>query len=173
MDNGSKNNIKERQIDLASSELIRDKRSETEGNERIVEPVEELQGQQVPDPEVPEKTIKRKFTVKYKARIVREADACTETGQIGSLLRREGLYSSQLAQWRQAYQKGALAALKDNKRGRKQVKHPLQAENERLKKANVQLEKRLEQAEAIIDIQKKLSGLLGIPLASEENKGSS
>lgn len=124
-----------------------------------------------PDPEVLEKIPKRKFSVDYKARIVREADACTETGQIGALLRREGLYSSQLAQWRRAYRQGALAALRDNKRGRKPTRHPLEAENERLKRANLELEKRLEQAEAIIDVQKKLSGLMGIPLGSEESKG--
>lgn len=126
--------------------------------------------QSVPDPQVPDKAQRRKFTVEYKASIVREADGCTEAGQIGALLRREGLYSSQLASWRKLYQEGALKALKDDKRGRKKTKNPLEAENEKLRKKNVRLEKRLAQAEAIIDIQKKLSEVLGIPLESEEEK---
>lgn len=133
-------------------------------------PENNLDDIKVPDPEVREKTVKRKFSVEYKARIVREADVCTEIGQIGALLRREGLYSSQLAQWRRAYKQGALAALRGDMRRRKQIKHPLEIENEKLRKANVRLEKSLKQAEAIIDIQKKLSGLLGIPLESEKSE---
>jgi transposase len=124
----------------------------------------------VPDPQVSEKPERRRFTVEYKARIVREADACTEQGQIGALLRREGLYSSQLAGWRRLYQEGALNALKDDKRGRKRTKNPLEAEVESLKKKNARLEKRLAQAEAIIDIQKKLSQVLGVSLESEESQ---
>jgi transposase len=124
----------------------------------------------IPDPQVLERPERRKFTVEYKARIAREADTCTEQGQIGALLRREGLYSSQLANWRRLYQEGALKALKDDKRGRKQVKNPLEAENEKLKKKNARLEERLAQAEAIIDIQKKLSQILGVPLENEGNE---
>jgi len=124
----------------------------------------------VPDPQVSEKPERRRFTVEYKARIVREADACTEQGQIGALLRREGLYSSQLASWRRLYQEGALNALKDDRRGRKRTKNPLEAEVESLKKKNARLEKRLAQAEAIIDIQKKLSQVLGVSLESEESQ---
>jgi transposase len=110
--------------------------------------------QSVPDSQVLERPERRKFSVEYKARIVREADACTEAGQIGALLRREGLYSSQLVSWRRLYREGALKALKDDKRGRKQIRNPLEAEVESLKKKNLSLEKRLAQAEAIIDIQK-------------------
>ena len=124
----------------------------------------------VPDPQVLERPERRKFTVEYKARIVREANACTEQGQIGALLRREGLYSSQLVSWRRLYQEGALKALKDDKRGRKKIKNPLEAENEKLKKKNARLEERLNQAEAIIEIQKKLSEILGVPLKSEGNE---
>jgi transposase len=124
----------------------------------------------VPDPQVLERPERRKFTVEYKARIVKEADACTEQGQIGALLRREGLYSSQLASWRRLYQEGALKALKDDKRGRKQTKNPLEPEVESLKKKNAVLEKRLAQAEAIMDIQKKLSQVLGVPLENEGNE---
>lgn len=124
----------------------------------------------VPDPQVPDKAQRRKFSVEYKASIVREADACSEHGQIGALLRREGLYSSQLVSWRRLYREGALKALKDDKRGRKQTRNPLESEVESLKRKNATLEKRLAQAEAIIDIQKKLSEVLGIPLESEEEK---
>ena len=167
MNNGSKERTGIAGIGLSGPERTKNERSKSDEQT----PDGDLSSVQVPDPEVSEKTVKRKFSVDYKAQIVREADACTEVGQIGALLRREGLYSSQLAQWRRAYQRGALAGLRDNKRGRKQIKHPLEVENERLKRANIQLEKRLEQAKAIIDIQKKLSGLLGIPLESEKNEG--
>ena len=129
------------------------------------------QAQEVPDPQVLERPQRRRFTVEYKARIVREADACTEHGQIGMLLRREGLYSSQLTGWRRAYREGALSALKDDKRGRKRTRHPLEKENERLKKDKIRLERRLSQAEAVIDVQKKLSEILGVPLSSIENEG--
>jgi transposase-like protein len=73
----------------------------------------------IPDPEVVPKAKRRQFTAKYKLRIVREADACTEPGQIGSLLRREGLYSSYLTKWRQQREDGQLQALSSKKRGRK------------------------------------------------------
>ena len=126
---------------------------------------------QVPDPRVLEHPERRRFTVDYKARIVREADACAQHGQIGALLRREGLYSSQLSTWRRAYREGALSALRDDKRGRKRVKHPLEKENESLKKDNARLGRQLSQAEAVIDIQKKLSEILGVPLTGIENKG--
>lgn len=93
---------------------------------------------------------------------------CTEPGQIGAMLRREGLYSSQLAQWRKAYQMGALAALKDDKRGRKQTKHPLEMENEQLRKKNSALEKQLNQAKAIIDIQKNSHRCWGLSKAAKK-----
>ena len=126
--------------------------SEPEGDERAAIKTTEAKGN--PDPQVLEKPKRRKFSVEYKARIAREADACTEPGQIGALLRREGLYSSQLANWRRLYQEGALKALKDDKRGRKRTKNPLEDKVESLKKRNARLEKRLAQMEAIIDMQK-------------------
>lgn len=125
----------------------------------------------IPNPEVSLRPERRRFTVEYKASIVREADACTEHGQIGALLRREGLFSSHLAQWRKIYREGALAALRDDKRGRKRTRHPLEVENEQLKSKNAHLEQRLSQAEVIIDIQKKLSEILGDgPVSSESGK---
>ncbi|MGC9329013.1 MAG: transposase, partial [Candidatus Hinthialibacter sp.] len=106
------------------------------------------------DPEVEEKPQRRKFTALYKTRIVQEADGCTEKGQIGALLRREGLYSSQLTEWRKLYRQGALTALRDDKRGRKKT-HAVECENEKLRLQVTKLERRLQQAETIIEVQKK------------------
>jgi transposase len=117
------------------------------------------------DPEVLEKPVRRRFTADYKLRIVQEADRCTEPGQIGALLRREGLYSSQLGAWRQQRQQGQLQALRDDKRGRKAlVPHPVQVELDQLRRENQRLRLQVEQAELIIDIQKKASLLLGMSL---------
>jgi transposase-like protein len=148
-------------VGLTGPQWSAGERSEPERDQGPVRPAADNEPRDIPNPEVAAKPERRRFTVEHKARIVREADACREPGQVGALLRREGLFSSQLTQWRKAYQKGALAALRDDKRGRKRAKHPLEVENERLKKKNTQLEKRLSQAEAIIDIQKKLSQILG------------
>ena len=123
----------------------------------------------VPEPEVPAVPQRRRFTADYKAGIVQEAEACREEGAIGALLRREGLYSSQLTTWRRQYRAGALTALKDDKRGRKQTKNPLEDEVSRLQRDNARLVRRLEQAETIIEIQKKVSSMLGIPLMDEGN----
>jgi transposase-like protein len=95
-------------------------------------------------------------------RIVQEADKCSEPGEIGALLRREGLYSSQLTQWRQQYRASARTGFLDKKRGRKPKQSALEKEIERLQKENMRLKERLGHAETIIDIQKKISKLLGI-----------
>jgi transposase-like protein len=116
---------------------------------------------------------RRRFTAAYKARIVEEAMTCDESGQIGALLRREGLYSSALTLWRKQYQSGALQGLKDIKRGRKQVRDSRDRELDRLRRENQRLTKKLEQAELIIDIQKKVAAMLGNPietLESDENR---
>ena len=123
----------------------------------------------VPNPEVLAKPKRRRFTAAYKARIVEEAAACTESGQIGALLRREGLYSSALNLWRKQYQSGALQGLKDNKRGRKQVNDPRDKELERLRRDNQRLTQKLEQAELIIDIQKKVAAMLDNPIETPES----
>jgi len=115
-----------------------------------------------PDPEVPEKAKRRRFSAEYKLAILREVDACTEPGQIGALLRRERLYSSHLVDWRRQRDTGALEALA-RKRGPKPA-DPARVEVERLRRANERLAKRLAQAEKIIEIQGKVSELLGIPL---------
>lgn len=106
----------------------------------------------VPDPEVPEMAKHRRFTAEYKARILAEAEACNQPGQLGGLLRREGLYSSHLAEWRKQARRGLFEGL-DKKRGRK-PNDPLVAENAKLRKQNQRLEKRLAQAEAVIELQK-------------------
>ncbi len=123
----------------------------------------------VPEPEVSPRPKRRRFTAEYKARIVEEAETCLD---VGAMLRREGLYSSYLTTWRREYRSGALAALKDDKRGRKKTKNPLEDEVARLQRKNARLAHRLEQAEAIIEIQKKVSAMLGIPLKDEPSEGN-
>ncbi len=106
---------------------------------------------------------RRQFTAEYKLRLLQEADACRAPGEVGALLRREGLYSSHLSSWREQRRQGALAALSDVKRGRKAT--PKEAkEVERLRRDVARLQRRLDQAERIIEIQKKVSEILGIPL---------
>ena len=118
--------------------------------------------QRVPSAGVPAKPQRRQFTADFKTRIVEEADACTEAGEVTAMLRREGLYSSHLANWRRQYRRGAAAGLA-KQRGPK-GKDPLVAENEELERKVVRLEHRLQQTEKIIEVQKKLSELLGIPM---------
>lgn len=122
------------------------------------------------DPEVLEKPQRRRFSAAYKARIVQEAEACTECGQVGALLRREGLYSSYLSKWRRQYREGGRGALGDDKRGRKRRRNPLEAENEKLRKKTARLERALAQANTIIEFQKKFAEVLGIPLSSAEEQ---
>ena len=123
-----------------------------------------------PNPEVKEKKSRRRFTAQYKLRILEEADACTEPGQQGALLRREGLYSSNLTKWRQQRAEGLLSALSPQQRGRKpRQKNPLAERVAQLEKANRHLESQLKQARMIIDVQKKISDLLGISQPNDEN----
>jgi transposase len=113
-----------------------------------------------PDPEVVEKPVRRKFTAEYKSRVLREADACAPgTGELGALLRREGLYSSHLTTWRRQREQAELDALAPKKRGRKAAEpHPLARRVAELERDNARLQRRLQQAEVIIDVQKKLLG---------------
>jgi transposase len=126
-----------------------------------------------PSPEVLEKPVRRRFTAEYKAKIVAEADSCTEMGQVGELLRREGLYSSHLSTWRRQRDEGGLAGLEPKRRGRKpKAKNPLADENERLRGENRRIKEKLRQAELIIDVQKKVSEMLNIPLKSPDGEGA-
>lgn len=126
-----------------------------------------------PDPEVQDKAVRRRFTAEYKLRILTLADACTEARSMGELLRREGLYASNLNTWRYQRERGVLSGLTPKKRGRKEsVRNPLVAENEKLRRENERITKRLRQAEIIIDVQKKVSQILGIPFATPEEGGN-
>lgn len=127
---------------------------------------EASEAQNLPDPEVSPKAKRRRLSASYKLRIVQEANACTESGQIGALLRREGLWSSQLAKWRRLYESGALKALADDSRGRPSTRNAKDDEIARLRKENERLAQQLKRTEAIVEIQKKLSALLA---QSEEN----
>ena len=125
----------------------------------------------MPDPEVVPVAARRRFTVEEKLRILEEADACTEPGEIGALVRREGIYTSYLTRWRRARSRGELEGLSARKRGPKPATEAaLSREVARLRRENERLEKRLEQAETIIEVQKKLTQLLGLNL--EENESS-
>lgn len=125
-----------------------------------------------PTTEVSEKPVRRRFTAQYKLQILAEADRCSEPGQIGEVLRREGLYSSHLSNWRKQRDQGVLAGLTPKRRGRKaKRKNPLAEENARLQRENRRLEEKLRQAELIIDVQKKVSEMLDIPLKSHEDEG--
>jgi transposase-like protein len=124
----------------------------------------------MPDPEVPERPVRRRFTAEYKLSILHEVDAATEDGQIGAILRRERLYSSHLVDWRRARKAGALEALA-RPSGRPRP-NPLAKEVERLQRENARLASRLDTAERIIEIQGKVSELLGIPLARSDDERS-
>jgi transposase-like protein len=117
-----------------------------------------------PETEVIEKPVRRTFTRAYKAKVLREVDAAPP-GTIGSILRREGLYSSHLAKWRAERDERGLSS---KKRGPK--KNPLSGEVKKLRQENKRLEKRLLQANEIIDLQKKISKILGITLESGESE---
>lgn len=124
---------------------------------------------QAPSSEVVERPVRRRFTAEYKRAILKEADLCS-AGETGALLRREGLYSSHLTSWRRQREGGELEALSPKKRGRKaKPVSPLAKENERLKRQVESLGRRLAQAELIIDVQKKIAGILGIHLNPPEN----
>ena len=118
-------------------------------------------GLTVPDPEVVVKAQRRQFSAEYKRRILQEADSCTQRGEVGALLRREGLYSSHLNTWRQQRARGELQGLTPAKRGRKA--DPQAAEHARLLHETERLKAQLARAELIIDVQKKVSQLLGLP----------
>lgn len=117
----------------------------------------------IPDPEVEERKPRRRFSAGYKLRILKEYEACTKPGEIGALLRREGLYSSNINTWRRQRDQGVLQGLSAKKRGRKAKEvNPLAKDVARLERENKKLAKKLQQAETIIEVQKKISEILGI-----------
>jgi len=126
------------------------------------------------DPEVPAKATRRRFSGEYKRRILREAAAASEAGEIGVLLRREGLYSSHLITWRRQRERGELAGLSPKRRGRKaKLLNPLAKRVAELERDKRRLERRLEQVELLLEIQKKASRLLEIPLRSPDDDDGS
>src|SRR5437773_7343186 len=119
--------------------------------------------------EVVAKARRRRFTAAEKLRVLREADRCSKPGELGALLRREGLYSSHLSAWRAARQRGELAGLTPRPRG-PQAKpvDPRDKKIAELERETRRLQARLERAEGLIAVQKKVAQLLGVPLDSDE-----
>ena len=122
------------------------------------------------DVHVAAKARRRTYTAEYKRRILKEADACTTSGAVGALRRREGLYSSHLVVWRRARGRGELAALAPKQRGRKST--PVDARDRKITELERQLAEmtgRAERAEALVDAQKNLAALLGRPGATAQS----
>ena len=125
----------------------------------------------VPEVEVVAKATRRRFTAEYKRRILREADACTEPGAIGALLRREGLYSSHLTKWRAQRERGELAGLAPKQRGpAPKLQNPLAAKVAALERAVSREKARADRAEALVELQKKVAELLGTALPPNGGK---
>jgi transposase-like protein len=119
-------------------------------------------GEKVPDPEVVARPKRRRFTAEYKLRILREADGCKGTGEIGALLRREGLYSSHLVLWRRQREEAAHTQLESRKRGPKPKAQDPRVKQ--LERENARLQRQLKRVALLLDIQKKAGEILGIPL---------
>ena len=144
---------------MRALEASEGERSEPEGAGRALKAV---------DSEVLERPGRRRFTAGYKLRILQEADQSTEFGQIGRLLRREGLYSSNLRTWRRQRERGVLEGLTPKKRGRRaKAVDPRDGRICELERENERLRRRLEKAGMIIEFQKKISEILGIPLRED------
>jgi|SRR4051794_1825329 transposase len=116
-----------------------------------------------PDPEVTPKAKRRSFSASYKKKILAEVEAAGASGRIGEILRREGIYSSTLANWRKE-RDAAVDSAFSQKRGPESKRSPLTAENEKLRRQNLRLQEELRKAEIIIDVQKKVATLMGRPL---------
>lgn len=120
--------------------------------------------------EVVEKAKRRRFTAEYKRRILRLADVCSKTGELGALLRSEGLYSSHLAVWRRARRNGEMDGLSPKRRGRKPAL--LDPRDKKIRELEVQLaraNRRADRAEGLVALQKKVADLLGMPIETENS----
>src|SRR3954447_25957737 len=120
------------------------------------------------NPEVLARAKRRQYTAEYKQQVLTEADAARASGEIGAVLRRHGLYSSHLTKWRKERKSGILEGLAPQKRGPKSKVNPLSVEIQKLRRDNERLADQLRKAEIVIEVQKKLAMLLGIPLAETE-----
>jgi transposase-like protein len=127
-----------------------------------------------PDPEVLEKPKRRRFTAEYKHRILQEADACQGLGEVGALLRREGLYSSHLSSWRAQRRKGSLSALKP-KKVTPETKRIAELERQlkESEREKARLEARLKRADLMLELQKKCSEILGVTLPPPSDESDS
>jgi len=125
----------------------------------------------MPETEVVAKAKRRQYTAEYKLRILRELDSSQGVGETGALLRREGLYSSHLTSWRRQRERGELDGLAPQKRGPKP--DPQAVELARLQRENERLRERLSKAELIIDVQKKVAQMLGVPIEEHDLDGQS
>jgi transposase-like protein len=163
-----------RETGMVAPEWSEGERSETSRNGGATIPVADPAPRDsgVANPEVRDKAVRRRFTATYKRRILREADQCG-SGGVAALLRREGLYSSHLNTWRKLRKTGEIAGLEPRKRGKKPVpRNPMADEMQRLTRENQRLQKRLHQAETIVEVQKKLCDLLGLtvpPIEQDES----
>ncbi len=122
-----------------------------------------------PEVEVTAKASRRRFTVEYKRKIVREADGCKTPGAVGALLRREGLYSSHLATWRAARDRGELAGAPKKRGPAPQTPDSRDKKIAELERETMRWRKRAERAEALVEVQKKVAALLGPPLEAERS----
>jgi len=127
--------------------------------------------EKMPKTEVVAKAKRRQYTAEYKLRILRELDGSQGIGETGALLRREGLYSSHLTSWRRQRERGELDGLAPQKRGPKP--DPQAVELARLQRENERLRERLKKAELIIDVQKKVAQMLGVPIEEHDLDGPS
>jgi transposase len=163
-----------RETGMVAPEWSEGERSETSRNGGATIPAAAPAGKppRVADPEVDSKATRRCFSARYKRNILQEADKCGPGG-IAALMRREGLYSSHITTWRKQRELGEIAGLAPRKRGKKPVpRNPLAGEVEQLRRETQRLQKRLRQAETIIDVQKKLCDLLGLTVPPIEQNGS-
>ena len=120
-----------------------------------------------PDPEVSATVQRRRFPAAYRLRILKQADACKKPGEVGALLRREGLYSSLLTNWRRQREAGALREMRGRRRG--PTPRPVDPRMKQLEVENRRLQRKLQRAETIITLQKKIAEILGIPLTPLDN----
>lgn len=153
---------------VAAAERSEVERSETSRSGAVATAAINTEGPARPDSEVVARAKRRRFTGKYKQEILRKADAAADSGTIGAMLRREGLYSSHLTKWRRERDAGIQQGLEPQKRGAKLKRTPLSEENRQLRRDNQRLTEQLRKAELIIDVQKKVGALLGWPIPDPE-----